>query len=113
MTTFKLGINGFASRIDDDGVSRVSYAVTHPEFLKWVSEGNTPEPYVEPPPDPEVLKETAAKAAAKQNTKLQALADLSPAEVQAWVEANVKTLPDAKDLLATLAVAVSILAKQI
>ena len=83
------------------------------EYLAWVAKGNVLPLFVELPPDPEVLKETVARKAAKQNVKLQALADLSPAEVQAWVEANVKTLPDAKDLLATLAVAVSILAKQI
>lgn len=83
------------------------------EYLAWVAAGNVLPPFVEPAQDPAVAKEAAAKAAAKQNVKLQALAELSPAEVQVWVEANVRTLPDAKDLLATLAVAVSILAKQI
>ena len=52
-------------------------------------------------------------ATAKADTKLSALADMSPAQVREWVNAQVKTLADAKDVLATLAVAVSVITKRL
>ena len=51
--------------------------------------------------------------AAKADNKLAALGNMSPAQVRAWVGANVTNLADAKDVLATLAVAVSVLARKI
>ena len=51
-------------------------------------------------------------AAAKGDAKLLAIADMSPPQARAWVNDNVKTLADAKDVLATLAVAVSILSRK-
>lgn len=48
---------------------------------------------------------------AKNYTKLQALSAMTPVQIQAWVQANVNTLADAKDALKTLAVAVGILAR--
>lgn len=51
-------------------------------------------------------------AAAKGDSKLQAMADLSPSQARAWVNDNVKTLADAKDVIATLAAAVSILSRK-
>lgn len=50
---------------------------------------------------------------ARADGKLQALADMSPAQARAWVAANVTTLADAKDVLATLAAAVSVLARKL
>ena len=32
------------ARIDDDNVCRVTCSEDNPEYLKWVSEGNTPLP---------------------------------------------------------------------
>ena len=58
-------------------------------------------------------KAIADAAAAKADAKLAALADMSPAQVRAWVTDNVKTLADAKDVLATLAVAVSVITKRL
>ena len=58
-------------------------------------------------------KATADATAAKADAKLTALADMSPAQVRAWVGANVANLADAKDVLATLAVAVSILSRRL
>ena len=52
-------------------------------------------------------------ADAKADAKLSALADMSPAQVREWVNAQVKTLADAKDVLATLAVAVSVITKRL
>jgi len=69
----------------------------------------------DPPPalPPELVKLLADKEVAKQQARLQALADLSPSEVIAWVAKNVVTLADAKELLGALAVAVSILVRQL
>ena len=58
-------------------------------------------------------KDEADTAAAKGDAKLAALRDMTPDEVKAWASANVTTLPQTKDLVITLAVAVSILARRL
>lgn len=89
------------------------------DYLAWVAAGNTAAPR-----DPqEVADEIASEArqtqdrtdaaAAKADNKLNALANMTPAQVRAWVAANVGNLADAKDTIATLAVAVSILARRL
>lgn len=87
------------------------------EYRDWLAAGNLPAEYAISAAE-EVLDATkqkieADKAVAKQYSKLRALTAMSPAEVQVWAEANVKTLPDAKDTIITLAIAVSILARQL
>jgi len=32
------------ARIDDDNICRLTCSEDNPEYLKWVAEGNTPEP---------------------------------------------------------------------
>jgi len=32
------------ARIDDDGICRLTCTADYPEYLKWLAEGNTPEP---------------------------------------------------------------------
>ena len=32
------------ARIDDDGICRLTYTEQNPEYLRWLAEGNTPEP---------------------------------------------------------------------
>ena len=39
------------ARIDTDGLSRLSCTIENPEYLQWLSEGNTPEP-ADLPPEP-------------------------------------------------------------
>lgn len=51
--------------------------------------------------------------AAKAYSKLTALRNMTPAQVQAWVAANVTNLAQAQDAIATLAIAVSILARRL
>jgi hypothetical protein len=51
--------------------------------------------------------------AARQYAKLAALMVMTPAQIQAWVVANVTTLPTAQDAIATLATAVGILARRL
>ena len=58
-------------------------------------------------------KEAVDHAAAKNYAKLTALKNMSPAEIQAWVMANVNTLAQAKDAIMTLAVGLSILARRL
>lgn len=55
----------------------------------------------------------ADAAAARADNKLRALADMTPTQARVWVLSNVNNLADAKDIIATLAVAVSILAKRL
>ena len=77
---------------------------------------------VEPelPPTQEQIDAAAAQAkaianaiAAKADAKLSALGAMTPAQVRAWVAANVTNLAEAKDVLGTLAVAVSILSRRL
>ena len=58
-------------------------------------------------------KEQADIAAAKTYAKLNALKNMTPAEIQTWTAANVTTLAQARDALTTLAIAVSILARRL
>lgn len=51
--------------------------------------------------------------AARAYAKLSALKRMTPAQVQAWVQANVTNLASAQDAIATLAIAVSILSRRI
>ena len=51
------------------------------------------------------------RAAARVYPKLVALAGMTPAQVGTWVAANVTTLAQAQDAIATLAICVGILAR--
>jgi len=44
MTTYKYLSDSVVAKIDDDGLSRMSCTLEHPEYIAWLSEGNTPEP---------------------------------------------------------------------
>lgn len=80
------------------------------EYQKWISDGNTPLPK---DPDPLPTQDEIDATTAKQYGKLAALKGMTPAQVQAWVDANISTLADVKDALKTLAIAASILARRI
>lgn len=62
-----------------------------------------------PPPTQDEIDTTAAKAYAKLN----ALKNMTPAQVDAWVTANVTNLAQAQDAIKTLAIGVSILARRL
>ena len=59
------------------------------------------------------IKNSEDSEAARQYDKLKNLIQMSPAEVKAWVAANVTNLAQAQDAIATLAVAVSVLGRRI
>lgn len=65
------------------------------------------------PDPPLVTQDDLDNEAARAYAKLTALKRMTPAQVQAWVQANVTNLAQAQDAIATLAIAVSILARRI
>lgn len=68
--------------------------------------------YENPPPPPPTQDEIDA-AAAKAHAKLTALRGMTPAQVGAWVDANVTNLAQAQDAIKTLAVGMSVLARRL
>lgn len=83
-----------------------SRSVDDREVQAWIIAGNT---IIEPDPPPPPSQEDLDLAAAKGDAKLEAVKTMTPAQIRNWVDTNVTNLAQAKDLLATLAVAVSIL----
>lgn len=59
------------------------------------------------------VKDATDAATAKADAKLAAIAAMTPTQARAWVAANVNNLADAKDGLATLFVAVSVLYRKL
>lgn len=108
--TYKLTNNGVLRVNDGSNIPSDLKNKDWVEYQKWLSDGNTPLPKdPAPPPTQDELDATAAKTYGK----LAALKGMTPAQVQAWVDANVSTLADVKDALKTLAIAASILARRI
>jgi len=98
-------------RVEDGAVIPVDKGNADYElYLVWVSQGNAPLPADLPPPP---SQDDIDAAAARQYAKLRALVGMTPAQVQAWVTANVTNLAQAQDAIMTLAIAVSILARRI
>ena len=84
--------------------------IDYAAFREWLAAGNTPAP-ADPPPPPS--QDELNAQAAREYAKLRALRDMTPAQVDAWVEANVTTLAAARDAIKTLAIAVAILARRL
>jgi hypothetical protein len=68
------------------------------------------EPLVEELPEGEILVSPISEA--KEDAGLLALSAMSPSEARLWVDGNVNSLDDARAVIATLAVAVCALSKQ-
>lgn len=87
------------------------------EFLAWVAAGNTPDP-VDPPTADELsaiaqaTDAAEAEAVAKADTVIQYLRDHTPAECEAYVQAQVTDLASARALLKKVAVVLCVLAKR-
>ena len=90
-----------------------AFAVADPKNVVFENAGFTVRAgadYIAPPnPTPDEVDRAAARAYAK----LTALKGMTPVQVQAWVAANVTNLAQAQDAIATLAIAVGILARQL
>ena len=95
------------SRIADNG-STESCAVA--AIADWIAEGNAVLP---PDPPAPLTQDEQDIVAAKAYAKLTALRSMTPAQVQAWVTANVTNLGQAQDAIMTLAIAVSILSRRL
>ena len=64
------GVEVYA-QIDDDGVSRLSCSAEYPPFQEWLAEGNTPLPYVAPPPPAPLTTEQKIAAAGFDEGELE------------------------------------------
>lgn len=107
---YRLGLFGEIIRDKDSAlIPKDPENIDYQDFLKWISAGNTPAPYV---PKPLTL-EQQYDLEVKNYDKLKALMNMTPAQVQAWVKVNVTTLAQAQDAIATLAIAISRLARRI
>lgn len=93
---------------------QISFTANTPAELGWSP--YTPPPYV---PTQEELDRSAARSqleidrtAALAYMKLATLADMSPSQIQAWVDGNVTNLATAQDAIKTLAIGLSILIRR-
>jgi len=108
---YKLTKYNYITRVDDGAkIPKNPGNIDFQAYLKWVADGNTPLPV---DPDPAPTQDELDIIAAKNYEKLNALKNMTPTEIQAWVTANVNTLAQAKDAIQTLAIAVSILARRL
>jgi len=110
MADYKLGINAIIRTSDMAVIPLDPANRDYQEYLRWVADGHTPAP-ADPPPPP--TQDELDRAAAKAYDRLNALKAMRPAQVKAYIDANVTNLTEAKDVLKTLAVAVSILAREL
>ncbi len=86
------------------------------EYVAWVAGGNRATRIDSEATLNDVLREHRHADdinVATQYAKLRALADMTPAQVSAWVDANVTNLATAQDAIKTLAIAVSVLARRL
>ena len=107
---YKYGLSDSIIRISDNAtIPRDPDNRSYQELVEWMAAGNTPDPYIVPP----LTLDQQNDLDAKNYAKLKALMNMTPAQVQAWVQANVTNLAQAQDAIATLAIAISRLARRI
>lgn len=90
-----------------------AFAVSDPKNVAFENGGFTVrdgDDYIAPPVP---TQDDVDRAAARAYAKLAALRTMTPAQVQSWVSANVTNLAQAQDAIATLAIAVGILSRQL
>lgn len=99
-----------------DGAAIPIYAGNrdYDECMAWVGAGNVIAP-ADPPaallPAEQKLKDDTAAALAYQ--KLISLSNMSPAQIQTWIAANVTNLAQAQDAICTLAIGLSVLIRRV
>lgn len=96
--------------LDGSGACVGSVPSTDSNLKAWLAAGNTMAP-ADPPPAPS--QDELDLAAAKAYAKLQTLAGMTPAQVQAYVQANVTNIAQAQDAITTLAIAVALMWRRI
>jgi hypothetical protein len=91
------------------------------EYEIWMTQGNTPDPlpvvpHVVTPAEQAALDELAARDAIRAELRLdaavQALRTRTPAQVDAWLDANVTDLSSARAVLKILARILALLARE-
>ena len=92
------------------------------EYDAWLRAGNTPDPYVPPPPPAPTQAELDARAelaardtmrtTLRNDATIAFLRTHTPAEVEAWVAANVTDLASARFVLSKIAMVVAYLARE-
>ena len=88
-------------------------AVADPKNILYTASGfvvRTGADYIAPTP---LTQNELDESAARQYAKLISLRNMTPAQVQTWVAANVIADASAKDAITTLAIAVSILSRRL
>lgn len=112
MTTYKYLSDSVVAKIYDDGISRMSCSVEHPDFLRWLAEGNTPLP-ADPPTQAELdaaaereaLRQLAIKT--KATTMFDTLKTATLAQINTWVDNNFASLTAQQRALLKLLAAVA------
>jgi hypothetical protein len=106
-------------KIVEGGVQRASDGATIPldegngdyrRYLEWVKDGNQPDPADGPPQ--EELDRVARKQTLRANTLFNQLKSSTPEQVDTWVQNNINSLADAKQLLRTLAMVICVLVRE-
>lgn len=90
-----------------------AFAVANPKNVSFTGSGfevRDGSDYIAPPVPTQDEQDAEA---ARSYAKLRALMQMTPAQVQAWVAANVTNLAQAQDAIATLAIAVSVLIRKL
>jgi len=87
---YKLTRTNYIQRLTDDGLTHISHIHAEPEgninyadYLQWLSEGNTPEPYIEPVPTYQELRASAYPPAADY---LDAIVKDDTAQAQVYID---------------------------
>jgi hypothetical protein len=100
--------------LQDDSDGRGAYIKfwTHPT-LTQPTQAQLSAANAQPEPVTEDEKYATDSANAKTYAKLNALKAMTPAEIQTWGAANITNLAQAKEVIITLGIAVSILARRL
>jgi hypothetical protein len=110
MADYQLRESGVLRRADEAHIPDDPANPAWQEYLAWLAAGNTPDPA-----DPAPVEDTerrARRAQMRANAVIQALATSTPAQVDAYVDAQVTDLASARRVIKALAIAVSVLLKE-
>lgn len=113
---YQLTKGGIIIRLADQAsIPMVADNSDYKAYLAWVAAGNTALPAT--PDDTAAVAlaqaDVDALAAAKANAVIRYLVTHTPAEINSKIQGDVTNLATAKDYLANLAIAVSVLGRQI